>query len=146
MLKSVIAAAAAALVVSTVVAQTPAVPPAQAPPPQTAPAAPAPAAPQRGRGGDSFPAQQRPPGDPAVIERGKGLYSVNCSFCHGPDLRGGQLNGPNLLRSPLVLGDQNGELILPIVRGARADKGMPPVPVSDEDVKTIAEYIHSEWA
>jgi mono/diheme cytochrome c family protein len=31
-----------------------------------------------------------------VIERGKGLYSVNCSFCHGPDLRGGQLNGPNL--------------------------------------------------
>jgi cytochrome c oxidase cbb3-type subunit 3 len=56
------------------------------------------------------------------------------------------LNGPNLLRSPLVLGDQNGELILPIVRGARADKGMPPLPIPDEDVKAIAEYIHSEWA
>jgi cytochrome c oxidase cbb3-type subunit 3 len=143
MLKSAIAAAAAALVVSTVVAQTP---PPQTPPAQTAPAAPTAPGPQRGRGGETFPAQQRPPGDPAVIERGKGLYSVNCSFCHGPDLRGGQLNGPNLLRSPLVLSDQNGELILPIVRGARAEKGMPPLPIPDEDVKAIAEYIHTVWA
>ena len=29
----------------------------------------------RGRGLATFPAQQRPPGDPAVIERGKGLYT-----------------------------------------------------------------------
>jgi cytochrome c oxidase cbb3-type subunit III len=145
MLKVTTAAVAAILVVATLTAQgPPQTPPSQSPPAQTAPV---PAPPQgRGRGGDSFPAQQRPPGDPAVIERGKGLYSVSCSFCHGPDLRGGQLNGPNLLRSPLVLGDQNGELILPIVRGARADKGMPPIPIPDEDVKAIAEYIHSEWA
>ena len=101
--------------------------PPQNPPAQTAPAAPAPPAPQRGRGGETFPAQQRPPGDPAVIARGKALYGVNCTFCHGPDLRGGQLNGPNLLRSQLVLGDQDGELIIPIVRGARAEKGMPPI-------------------
>jgi cytochrome c oxidase cbb3-type subunit 3 len=105
MLKIPIAAAAAALVVSTLAAQAP---PAQTPPPQ------------RGRGGDSFPAQQRPPGDPAVIARGKALYGVNCTFCHGPDLRGGQLNGPNLLRSPVVLSDQNGELIIPIVRRLRS--------------------------
>ena len=136
--------AAAALVVSTVVAQSqPPVAP-QNPPPGAAPATPAPQG--RGRGGETFPAQQRPPGDPAVIERGKGLYSVNCSFCHGPDLRGGQLNGPNLLRSQLVLSDQNGELILPIVRGSRADKGMPPLSIPDDDVKAIAEYIHTVWA
>jgi len=150
MVKSLIAAAGAALVVSTVLAQGPpaGTPPAQTPPVQTAPAQP-PAAPgpQRGRGGgETFPAQQRPPGDPAVIARGKGLYGVNCVFCHGPDLRGGQLNGPNLLRSQLVLSDQNGELIIPIVRGARADKGMPPLPLPDDDIKAIAEYIHSEWA
>lgn len=142
MLKTTIAAAAAALIVSTVAAQGP--PPAQTPPAQPAPATPAPQG--RGRGGDTFPAQQRPPGDPAVIARGKALYGVNCVFCHGPDLRGGQLNGPNLLRSPLVLGDQNGELIIPIVHGSRADKGMPPLAIPDEDVKAIAEYIHSEWA
>jgi cytochrome c oxidase cbb3-type subunit 3 len=91
----------------------------------------------------TFPAQQRPPGDPAVVVRGKALYDVNCSLCHGPDLRGGQLNGPNLLRSQVVLTDQAGELILPIVRGARAERGMPPVPLPDDDVKAVAEYIHS---
>jgi cytochrome c oxidase cbb3-type subunit 3 len=91
----------------------------------------------------TFPAQQRPPGDPAIVARGKGLYDVNCSLCHGPDLRGGQLNGPNLLRSQVVLSDQAGELILPIVRGARAERGMPPVPLPDDDVKAVAEYIHS---
>ncbi len=91
----------------------------------------------------TFPAQQRPPGDPAIVARGKGLYDINCSLCHGPDLRGGQLNGPNLLRSQVVLSDQAGELILPIVRGARAERGMPPVPLPDDDVKAVAEYIHS---
>ena len=39
-----------------------------------------------------------------VIERGRALYSVTCSACHGVDARGGQLGGPNLLRSQLVLG------------------------------------------
>lgn len=120
-------------------------------PPQQPPAAPAPA-PQtpagqppagRGRGPGTFPAQQRPPGDPAVIARGKGLYEVTCALCHGIDLRGGQLGGVNLLRSQVVLTDKAGEQILPIVRGARADKGMPPIPMSDDDVKAVAEYIHS---
>ena len=141
MVKVTIAVAAAVLVVSTLAAQGP--PAAPQPPPAQTPAAP-PATQGRGRG--EFPAQQRPAGDPAVIERGKTLYGVTCSFCHGPDLRGGQLNGPNLLRSELVLSDQNGELILPIVRGGRAEKGMPPIPMSDEDVKAVAEYIHGVWA
>ena len=100
----------------------------------------------RGQGGGrgaTFPAQQRPPGDPVLIERGKGVYTVNCSACHGMDLRGGVTGGPNLLRSAVVLNDQAGELILPIVRGARADKGMPPLPIPDDDIKAVAEYIHS---
>src|SRR4029453_12737350 len=115
---------------------------------------PAPQAPQpqppsggrgQGRGGrpPTFPAQQPPPGDPARVERGKTLYSVTCSACHGVDLRGGQLGGPNLLRSQLVLNDQQGELILPVVKGSRAEKGMPPIPMSEEDVKAVAEFIHS---
>lgn len=47
----------------------------------------------------TFPAQQRalPPAE--VIERGDGLYQVNCMACHGADLRGGDQGGPNLLRS-----------------------------------------------
>ena len=87
----------------------------------------------QGRGGNPgvFPAQQRPPGDPAVIERGKGIYVTTCSACHGADLRGGATGGPNLLRSQVVLSDQHGELILPIVHGARAERGMPALPLPD---------------
>src|SRR6188474_2838111 len=68
--------------------------------------------PPQGRGGPPpFPAQQRPPGDPALIARGNGLYGVHCRACHGNDLRGGDQGGPNLLRSDTVLNDQAGELI-----------------------------------
>jgi cytochrome c oxidase cbb3-type subunit 3 len=101
----------------------------------------------RGRGGrGSFPAQQRPPGDPALIERGKALYGVNCRSCHGVDLRGGDLGGPNLLRSALVLNDQDGELILPVVQTGRQNPGMPPMPpfnLPANDIRAIAAYIHS---
>jgi cytochrome c oxidase cbb3-type subunit 3 len=118
----------------------------QAPPPQTPPPPAAPGGRGQGRGGGRpavFPAQQRPPGDPALIERGKTLYAVTCSACHGVDLRGGQLGGPNLLRSQLMLNDQQGELLLPVIRGSRAEKGMPPMNLPEDDVKALAEFIHS---
>ncbi len=91
----------------------------------------------------TFPAQQRPPGDPALIGRGKTLYSISCQGCHGADLRGGDLGGPNLLRSQVVLSDQDGELILPIVLGARQGNGMPAISMTPTDVKATATYIHS---
>ena len=137
---------------------------AQAAPPanqQTPPATPAGAAgrgapqgagapPQgRGRGQATFPAQQRPPGDPEVIKRGNGLYGVYCRACHGTDLRGGDQGGPNLLRSQLVLNDQDGELILPVVQQGRQNPGMPVMPplnIPPDDVKAIATYIHSVTA
>jgi cytochrome c oxidase cbb3-type subunit 3 len=98
---------------------------------------------QQGRGNAVFPQQQRPPGDPAVIERGRTLYSVTCTSCHGADARGGQLGGPNLLRSQLVLADQNGEAIVPVIQSGRPDKGMPPMPINAEDAKAVAVYLHS---
>jgi cytochrome c oxidase cbb3-type subunit III len=153
------ALAAAVFVASTAAllrgAQAPQQTPPPATPPQTAPApapAPAPAqpagGPQGGRGQQpgTFPAQQRPPGDAALIDRGRGIYSTTCTACHGGDLRGGQLGGPNLLRSLVVLNDQQGELMLPIIRGSRAERGMPPMPLSDDDVRAVAEYIHSVLA
>ena len=97
----------------------------------------------KGVGGRVFPQQQRPPGDPALIERGRTLYSVTCSACHGVDARGGQLGGPNLLRSQLVLADQDGEAIVPVVQKGRPDKGMPPVPIHAADAKAVVEYLHS---
>ena len=142
--------AAAALAASTGVAARVA---AQGTPPQAPPAAQQPPAPPGGRGGQGrggeppvFPAQQRAPGDPVVIERGKALFTVNCVACHGTDLRGGPTGGPNLLRSQVVLTDEHGEKILPIVHGARAERGMPALSLPDDDVTAIAEYIHSVLA
>ena len=43
---------------------------------------------QGGRGPATFPAQQRPPGDPAVVARGKAIYETTCQSCHAADLRG----------------------------------------------------------
>ena len=91
----------------------------------------------------TFPAMQRPPGDPEVIARGKAIFGVQCVACHGADARGGQLNGPNLLRSQLVLADRDGELIEPVLKNGRPERGMPPMPLSDADIKAVVEFVHS---
>src|SRR5947208_7274597 len=72
------------------------------------PAGPPPPAGGRGGGGIRSAYPQRPPADPAAVERGRGMFSVNCAFCHGSDARGGE-GGPNLIRSQMVLNDQHGE-------------------------------------
>lgn len=95
------------------------------------------------RAGGFVPGQQRPPGDPTQIARGKALYGVDCTGCHGADLRGGDLGGPNLLRSQVALSDQNGELILPIIQGSRQAQGMPALQMSREDGMAVAAYIRS---
>jgi cytochrome c oxidase cbb3-type subunit 3 len=140
-------AAWVAMVAAHVAAQATQAPPPTMPP-TTAPAPPAGRGQGRGGGGGGgvFPAQQRPPGDPALIEKGRALYSIVCTACHGADLRGGQLNGPNLLRSQVALADQQGELIVPIIQGSRAEKGMAAIPISPDDGKAVAEYIHSVLA
>src|SRR2546422_10316115 len=99
-----------------------------------------------GRGGtitsprNAYP--DRPPGDPAAIERGKALYAVNCQFCHGADTRGGD-SGPSLLRSSIVLDDQNGELMAPVIQSGRPDRGMPKFAFSREQASDVAAFIHT---
>jgi cytochrome c oxidase cbb3-type subunit 3 len=93
--------------------------------------------------GGFVPGQKRPPIDPAVAARGKMLYGISCQGCHGRDLRGGDMGGPNLLRSEVALKDLNGELIVPIIQGARQSAGMPAIPLSPDDSATVAAYIRS---
>ncbi len=83
---------------------------------------------------------ERPPAAPAVLERGKAIYGVHCAFCHGADARGGS-GGPNLIRTSLVLNDQNGELMGPVIRGGR--EGMPKFDLNDAQISDIAAFIHS---
>jgi mono/diheme cytochrome c family protein len=78
-----------------------------------------------------------------VLERGQGLYSVNCASCHGSEARGGE-TGPNLIRSAVILDDQNGELLMPIVRAGRPERGMPPRPdLTEPQVSDIAAFLRT---
>jgi cytochrome c oxidase cbb3-type subunit III len=110
-------------------------------PPSSAP-------PQTGQGGRTGGAgagaqAARPPIDPVVLERGQGLYSVNCASCHGSEARGGE-TGPNLLRSAVILDDQDGELLLPVVRSGRAERGMPPrLDLTDQQIKDMATFLRN---
>jgi cytochrome c oxidase cbb3-type subunit 3 len=91
----------------------------------------------------TFPAMQRKAADPEIVARGKALFGATCVACHGADARGGQLNGPNLLRSQIVLADQDGERIVPVVRNGRPERGMPAFPLASEDARAIVEFLHS---
>lgn len=134
----------AALLTAGIVAQLSA----QAPAGQNAtPATPAATAAPAGNPRATFPAQQRPKGDAGLIARGKAIYEINCRACHGGDLRGGDVGGPNLLRSDIVLKDDKGELIEPLVRNGKTTPGvalvMPPMPqLAAADVRAVAEFIH----
>jgi cytochrome c oxidase cbb3-type subunit III len=121
---------------------------AQAPP--APPAAPAPAAGQgrAGRGGggggggfaNAFPQRET---DPEAVSRGKALYALHCEHCHGADARGGAEGGVNLLQSTLMLEDQHGETITPLVQNGSDNGNMPNVNVTAAQIADIAEYVHS---
>jgi cytochrome c oxidase cbb3-type subunit 3 len=90
--------------------------------------------------GQAYP--DRPPADPAAVQRGHQIFSANCSFCHGSDARGGE-GGPNLIRSQLVMDDDHGERIATVVQNGRPDKGMPKFDLTTEEISTIATFLHS---
>ena len=94
------------------------------------------------RQGGFVPGQVRPPGDPAQIARGNGIYGISCRACHGADLRGGDMGGPNLLRSQLSLSDRDGEKIVPIIQNG-VQGGMPAIPMNVDDAKAVAAYVRS---
>jgi cytochrome c oxidase cbb3-type subunit 3 len=97
-----------------------------------------------GRAPSSFNSgQARAPEDPAAVARGQTLYGTSCQACHGSDLRGGDMGGPNLLRSQVALTDQQGELIIPIIQGARQAQGMPNTGLNNQDAGTVAAYLRS---
>jgi cytochrome c oxidase cbb3-type subunit III len=87
-------------------------------------------------------ARQRPsPETAAAIERGGKQFAQSCGFCHGADATGAR--GPDLVRSPLVAHDVNGDQIGDVIRHGRPDKGMPPQNLSDQQISDIAAFLHA---
>jgi mono/diheme cytochrome c family protein len=79
--------------------------------------------------------------DPAAVERGAKLFATNCAGCHGAAARGGP-GAPDLLRSILVLDDEKGILIAPVIRNGRPDLGMPKSTLPDTQVADIVAWLH----
>src|SRR5438552_1848103 len=71
--------------------------------------------------------------DPAAVERGGKLYVSNCGGCHGAGARGGA-GAPDLVRSVLVLDDEKGILIAPVIRDGRPDQGMPKMNLTEPQI------------
>src|SRR5213083_1530997 len=88
---------------------------------------------------------ERPAAAPEQVARGQQLFRSNCSFCHGSDGRGGE-TGPNLVRDQVVLADQHGELIAPVVQNGIPGRGMPKLTLSATDIADIAAWLHSQPA
>lgn len=83
--------------------------------------------------------------DPAAVERGKNLFVATCGFCHGASATGGE-SGPSLVRSVLVLHDNKGDQIGPVIHGGRPAKGMPAFPaLSQSQISDIAEFLKSRY-
>ncbi len=116
---------------------------AQAPPgPATPGAPPAGRGPGRGGGGMGGTYNPRPPAAPAEVARGKALYGVQCTFCHGPDARGGE-SGPNLWRTVTVTNDMKGELIGKVILSGVPEAGMPRFDMTPSQISDIAAFLHS---
>jgi cytochrome c oxidase cbb3-type subunit III len=79
--------------------------------------------------------------DQAAAARGEKVFVATCGFCHGSNASGAE--GPNLIRSTLVLHDEKGELIGPFLHKGRPDRGMPSFPnLTDAQTYDIAEFLH----
>jgi cytochrome c oxidase cbb3-type subunit III len=87
-----------------------------------------------------FPQNPQAP-SPEIVERGRQQFQQSCAFCHGPDATGGR--GPDLIRSKLVADDAKGNLIGQVIRSGRPDKGMPPLPLNDDQIQAIAAFLHA---
>lgn len=84
-----------------------------------------------------------PAPDKAAAARGAPLFQQSCAFCHGPQARGAE--GPSLITSDVVLGDDHGEHLVPFLRQGRPEKGMPSFrTMTDSQLMDIAEFLHQQ--
>lgn len=79
--------------------------------------------------------------DPAAVERGAKVFAASCAGCHGPAAKGGP-GAPDLVRSLLVLDDEKGILIAPVIRNGRPDQGMPKLGLSEQQISDVVAWLH----
>ena len=82
------------------------------------------------------------PPNPEAAARGQKTFVATCGFCHGTNATGGA-QGPNLVRSTMVLHDQGtGKEIAPVIHNGRPEKGMPGFAnLTEDQVHDIAQFL-----
>ena len=81
--------------------------------------------------------------DPAAVDRGEKTFGKYCAGCHGLAANGGP-GAPDLIRSVLVLDDEKGILIAPVIREGRPDKGMPKLGLTEPQISDIVAWLHAK--
>src|SRR5665213_1391495 len=87
-------------------------------------------------------AQQRAV-DKEPANRGQQQFKQSCAFCHGANGDGGA-EGPSLIRSAILRHDANGDLIGPVIRDGRPDKGMPRLGLSPGQISDVVAFLHDQ--
>ena len=82
------------------------------------------------------------PANPEAAARGQKTFVATCGFCHGTNATGGA-QGPNLVRSTMVLHDQGtGKEISGVIRNGRPEKGMPAFAnLTEDQVHDVAQFL-----
>lgn len=82
----------------------------------------------------------------AALERGRTVYVLSsCHFCHGIDLTGASMGAADLMHSPLVGADRNGNLIGSIVLAGlpNLQTAMPKfADLTKDQISDLAGYVH----
>lgn len=80
------------------------------------------------------------------LEKGRKVFVLSsCHFCHGIDLTQTNMGSADLLHSPVVSADQDGNLIGPVVKAGlpNLQTSMPSFyDLSDQDILYLARYVH----
>jgi mono/diheme cytochrome c family protein len=79
--------------------------------------------------------------DPAAVARGAQVFAASCAGCHGATAKGTD-RAPDLVRSLLVLDDEKGILIAPVIRSGRPDKGMPKLNLPEDRISDVVAWLH----
>jgi mono/diheme cytochrome c family protein len=102
-------------------------------------------APPPGRGGGGMLAgagpSDKPVVDPAAADRGRKTWAAECINCHGTQARGSD-NGPNLVRSVVVLRDRYGSQLGPYLKqGHKLQSGATGASLTSDQVEELAHFL-----
>ena len=101
------------------------------------------AAPQRRRGLSAGPSDRQVVNTEAA-ERGKTIYGLDCGSCHGPLARGAA-NGPDLVRSVVVLHDRYADTLGPyLLHTHPKSDGVPIASLTQNQIKDISHFLHQQ--